>query len=75
MRNLLEITGIFQVEYRAVTPEFIFDQVPLADIRYEIDDDLIDGSFPHFNFSSSVISRRELLKTVSYTHLTLPTKA
>jgi len=53
----------FEVDYKHMTPALIFDQVPLNDINYETVN-LPDNAQP-FNFSSSDVSRRELLKKVS----------
>ena len=46
-----------------MTPQLIFDQVPLNDIFYETSK--LPTNAPPFNFASKDISRRELLKRVS----------
>ncbi len=53
----------FDVEYKHMTPELIFDQVPLNGIYYQTNN-LPEKGEP-FNFSSDDVSRRELLKKVS----------
>jgi hypothetical protein len=53
----------FEVDYKHMTPQLIFDQVPLNDIFYETSD--LPSGAPAFNFSSSDVSRRELLKKIS----------
>lgn len=53
----------FEVDYKHMTPTLIFDQVPLNDIFYEISN--LPTGAPAFNFSSSDVSRRELLKKIS----------
>ncbi len=53
----------FEVDYKHMTPALIFDQVPLNDIYYETVN--LPANAESFNFSSSDVSRRELLKKVS----------
>ncbi|MDF1656314.1 MAG: hypothetical protein P1U58_01810 [Verrucomicrobiales bacterium] len=53
----------FEVDYKHMTPALIFDQVPLNDIFYETSN--LPSGAPAFNFSSSDVSRRELLKKIS----------
>lgn len=53
----------FEVKYRAMTPELIFDQVPLSDIHYELVN--LPDSVPAFNFESPNVSRRELLSVIA----------
>ncbi len=52
----------FEVDYKHMTPQLIFDQLPLNDIFYETSG-LPTG--PPLNFASSSVSRRELLKKIS----------
>lgn len=53
----------FEVDYKHMTPALIFDQVPLNDIFYDTSN-LPTNAAP-FNFSSSDVSRRELLKKIA----------
>lgn len=53
----------FEVDYKHMTPQLIFDQVPLNDIFYETSN--LPTSAPAFNFAQKNISRRELLKRVA----------
>lgn len=53
----------FEVDYKHMTPQLIFDQVPLNDIFYETSN--LPSSAPAFNFAQKSISRRELLKRIS----------
>lgn len=53
----------FEVDYKHMTPALIFDQVPLNDIYYETVS--LPSNAAPFNFSSSDVSRRELLKRVA----------
>jgi hypothetical protein len=53
----------FEVDYKHMTPQLIFDQVPLNDIYYETSNLPSNGT--PFNFSSKDISRRELLKRIA----------
>ncbi|MDF1751446.1 MAG: hypothetical protein P1U89_01600 [Verrucomicrobiales bacterium] len=53
----------FEVKYRAMTPELIFDQVPLNDIHYQTSN--LPASAPSFNYESANVSRRELLKKIA----------
>ena len=54
----------FEVDYKHMTPQLIFDQVPLNDIYYETSN-LPTNAAP-FSFASKDISRRELLKRISH---------
>jgi hypothetical protein len=54
---------VFEVNYKHMTAELIFDQVPLNDIFYQIDS--LSSITTPFNFSSSGITRRQLLKKIS----------
>jgi len=54
----------FEVDYKHMTPQLIFDQVPLNDIYYETSN--LPSNAAPFNFSSKGISRRELLKRISH---------
>ncbi len=53
----------FEVDYKHMTPQLIFDQVPLNDIFYETKN--LPTSAPPFNFASKAVSRRELLKRIA----------
>jgi hypothetical protein len=53
----------FEVDYKHMTPQLIFDQVPLNDIFYETSN--LPTSAPPFNFAQTNISRRELLKRIA----------
>lgn len=53
----------FEIDYKHMTPALIFDQVPLNDIFYETSNLPTDAAA--FNFSSSAISRRDLLKKIA----------
>ena len=53
----------FNVKYRAMTPQLIFEQVPLDEIHYQKTN--LPVNAPVFNYQSSDISRRELLKKIS----------
>jgi len=53
----------FEVDYRHMTSQLIFDQVPLNDIRYELV--TLPAAAPPFNFSHPSITRRELLRAIS----------
>ncbi len=53
----------FEVDYKHMTPALIFDQVPLNDIFYETSN--LPTGASAFNFSSSDVSRRELLKKIA----------
>jgi hypothetical protein len=53
----------FEVKYRAMTPEMIFDQVPLNDIHYQTSN--LPGGAKTFDFESANISRKELLKRIA----------
>lgn len=52
----------FEVDYKHMTPQLIFDQLPLNDIFYET---VNLPSGPPLNFASADVSRRELLKKIS----------
>ena len=54
---------VFEVNYKNMTPELIFDQVPLNDIFYQTN--TLPTAASPFHFSSSRISRRQLLKKIS----------
>jgi hypothetical protein len=54
----------FEVDYKHMTPQLIFDQVPLNDIYYETSN--LPSNVAPFNFSNKDISRRELLKRISH---------
>lgn len=54
----------FEVDYKHMTPQLIFDQVPLNDIYYETSSLPSNGT--PFNFSSKDISRRELLRHIAH---------
>ena len=53
----------FEVDYKHMTPQLIFDQVPLNDIFYETSN--LPASSSPFNYSSKDVSRRELLKRIA----------
>ncbi len=53
----------FEVKYVAMTPQAVFDQVPLRDIRYETTN-LPQNGAP-LNFEAPDISRRDLLKKIA----------
>jgi hypothetical protein len=53
----------FEVDYKHMTPQLIFDQVPLNDIFYETSN--LPTTAPPFNFAQANISRRELLKRIA----------
>lgn len=53
----------FEVEYTEMSPQQIFDQVPLNDIRYETSN--LPTEAPRFSLSSEKISRRELLLQIA----------
>ncbi len=53
----------FEVDYKHMTPQLVFDQVPLNDIYYETTK-LPTNAAP-FNYASGDISRRELLKRIA----------
>lgn len=53
----------FKVDYKHMTPELVFDQVPLNDIFYQTEN--LPKNPKPFNFSSQDVSRRELLKEIS----------
>lgn len=53
----------FDVDYKHMTPQLIFDQVPLNDIYYQTSN-LPTNAAP-FNFSNKDISRRELLRRIA----------
>ncbi|NNE92624.1 MAG: hypothetical protein HKN23_13335 [Verrucomicrobiales bacterium] len=53
----------FEVKYKNMTPQLIFNQVPINDIHYDTSD-LPEGA-PTFNFESDNISRREVLQKIS----------
>ncbi len=53
----------FNVDYKHMTPQLIFDQVPLNDIHYQTSN-LPTNAAP-FNFSHSNITRRDLLRRIA----------
>ncbi len=53
----------FEVEYRNMTPELVFDQPPIADIRYETH--RLPQDAPLFDLKSPAMSRREILHKIS----------
>jgi len=54
----------FKVDYKYMTPQLIFDQVPLNEVYYETSN--LPTGAPPFTFSSEGdISRRELLQKIS----------
>jgi len=53
----------YKIEYRAQTPEGIFDEVPLSDIHYNTSN--MPTNAPKFYFESESVSRRELLQAVA----------
>lgn len=53
----------FEVDYKHMTPQLIFDQVPLNDIFYETSN--LPTAAPPFNFTQANISRRELLRRIA----------
>ncbi|NRB76435.1 MAG: hypothetical protein HRU46_18900 [Verrucomicrobiales bacterium] len=53
----------FEVHYKHMTPELIFDQDPLNSIFYQTEK--LPTNAEPFNFSSSGVTRRELLKRIS----------
>ncbi|MEM7699016.1 MAG: hypothetical protein AAF236_11485 [Verrucomicrobiota bacterium] len=57
------LTERFKVKYVAMTPDLIFDQVPLADINYETSN-LPTNAVP-LDFAAEEISRRDLLRKVA----------
>lgn len=54
----------FEVDYKHMTPQLIFDQVPLNDIYYETSN--LPTNATAFTYASKDISRRELLKRISH---------
>ena len=53
----------FAVDYKLMTPQLIFNQVPLNDIYYETSN--LPTGAPPFTFSSEEISRRDLLRRIA----------
>lgn len=53
----------FDVDYKHMTPQLIFDQVPLNDIYYQTSN--LPANAAPFNFSNKDISRRELLRRIA----------
>lgn len=53
----------FEVDYKHMTPQLIFDQVPLNDIFYETSN--LPTKAAPFNFTQTSVSRRELLKRIA----------
>jgi len=53
----------FKVRYENMPLNMVFEQQPIADIRYKLEN--LPPSTPVFNLVSSSISRREILKEIS----------
>lgn len=53
----------FEVEYRNLTPEMIFEQKPIHDIKYDISG--LPADAPLFHLKSANLSRREILHQVA----------
>jgi len=53
----------FKVRYENMPLNMVFEQQPIADIRYQLEN--LPPSTPVFNLVSSSISRREILKEIS----------
>lgn len=53
----------FKVRYENMPLNIVFEQQPIADIRYKTEN--LPASTPVFNLVSSSISRREILKEIS----------
>jgi hypothetical protein len=53
----------FAVDYKHMTPQLIFNQVPLNEIYYETSN--LPTSAPSFTFASEDISRRDLLRKIA----------
>ncbi len=53
----------FQVKYRDMTPELIFDQVPINQINYDTEG--LPANAPKFDLESNNLSRREILKRIA----------
>ena len=53
----------FIIEYRRQTPDRIFNEVPLDDIKYNTSN--LPVNAPKFDFDSESVSRRELLKAIA----------
>ncbi|MBL9152701.1 MAG: hypothetical protein JNK37_09460 [Verrucomicrobiales bacterium] len=53
----------FEVEYRNMTPAMVFEQEPIADIKYDLVN--IPAEAPLFHLKSSNLSRREILHKIA----------
>ncbi len=53
----------FDVEYRNLTPELVFDQVPIAQIKYDVRG--LSADLPLFHLKDSSLSRREILYKIA----------
>lgn len=53
----------FDVDYKHMTPQVVFNQVPLNDIYYETSN--LPTTAPPFNFASPSITRRDLLRKIA----------
>lgn len=53
----------FDIDYKHMTPELIFNQVPLNAIFYEVSN--LPTAAPPFNFSGKQLTRREVLKKIA----------
>ena len=53
----------YKIEYRAQTPDRIFNEVPLDEIHYNTSN--LPTNAPKFSFESESVSRRELLKAIA----------
>lgn len=53
----------YEIDYREMKPDFIFDQAPLDDIYYEFDE--TPSAVAPFSLRSENISRRELLQAIA----------
>ncbi len=53
----------FDVDYKHMTPQVVFNQVPLNDIYYETSN--LPTTAAPFNFASPSITRRELLRKIA----------
>jgi hypothetical protein len=53
----------FKVRYENMPLNIVFEQQPIADIRYKVEN--LPQNTPVFNLVSSSISRREILKEIS----------
>ncbi|MCF6311943.1 MAG: hypothetical protein L3J39_05790 [Verrucomicrobiales bacterium] len=53
----------FEVEYRKMTLDLIFEQQPIADIRYEFRH--VEKESPLFSLKAADISRRDILRKIA----------